>query len=152
MKIQKFKEYSKQDEMAFDLINSFDKMILESDETNYKKVQKKIVSDLKLNVRLIATFGAGIGALYPIVENLMRNMDISSLEITPESIVLLTIASVTITYLEEKRFKSDEEESILTKDSKSMLEELKMMGIGNGLVKKLIKGLSSIKNIFSLIG
>jgi hypothetical protein len=27
-----------------------------------------------------------------------------------------------------------------------------MMGIGNGLVKKLIKGLTSIKNIFSLIG
>lgn len=152
MKVQKFKEYSKQEEMAFDLINSFDKMIFESDEIDYKKVQKKIVSDLKLNFRLIATFGAGIGALYPIVEGLMRNMEISSLEITPESIVLLTIASVTITYLEEKRFKSDEEESSLTKDSKSMLEELRMMGIGNGLVKKLIKGLTSIKNIFSLIG
>jgi hypothetical protein len=79
-------------------------------------------------------------------------MDISSLEITPESIVLLTIASVTITYLEEKKFKSDDEESILTKDSKSMLEELRMQGIGDGIVKKVIKALNGIKNIFSVIG
>lgn len=152
MKIHKFEDYSKQDEMAFDFINSFDKMLLESDETNYKKVQKKVISDLKLNTRLIATFGAGIGALYPIVENLMRNLSISSIQITPESITLLTIASVTISYLEEKKFKSDEEEALLTKDSQSMLEELKMMGIGNGLVKKMINGLKSIKNIFSIIG
>lgn len=152
MKVQKFKEYSKQEEMAFDLINSFDKMILESDGIDYVKVQKKVISDLKLNVRLIATFGAGIGALYPIVEGLMRNMSISSLEITPESIVLLTIASVTITYLEEKKFKSSDEESILTKDSKSMLEELRMQGIGDGIVKKVIKALNGIKNIFSTIG
>jgi hypothetical protein len=33
-----------------------------------------------------------------------------------------------------------------------MLEELKMRGFGNGIVKKLMKGLESIKNIFSIIG
>jgi len=152
MKIQRFKEYDLTESMASNFINSFDKMLLESDETNYKKVQKKVVDDLKLNTRLIATFGAGIGALYPIVDGLIRNMSISSIQITPESIVLLTIASVTISYLEEKRFKTPEEEALLIKDSQSMLEELKMMGIGNGLVKKMIKGLESIKNIFSLIG
>lgn len=151
MKIHKFEEYSKQDEMSLDFINSFDKMLLESDETDYKKVQKKVVADLKLNDKLIATFGAGIGALYPIVEGLIRNLK-SSIQITPESIVLLTIASVTISYIEEKKFKSEQEEALLIKDSQSMLEELKMMGIGNGLVKKMIKGLQSIKNIFSLIG
>ena len=152
MEIIKFKEYSLQDSIVTDFLNSFDKMIIESEETSYKNIEKKVISDLRLNTKLVLTFGAGIGALYPIVEGLMRNMSISSLEITPESIVLLTIASVTITYLEEKKFKSSDEESSLTKDSKSMLEELRMMGIGNGLVKKLIKGLTSIKNIFSLIG
>lgn len=150
MKIQRFKEYDLAESMASNFINSFDKMLLESDETDYKKVQKKVVNDLKLNTKLISTFGAGIGALYPIVEGLMRNL--KSIEVTTESIVLLTIASVTIAYIEEKKFKSEQEEALLIKDSQSMLEELKMMGIGNGLVKKMIKGLESIKNIFSLIG
>jgi hypothetical protein len=151
MKIQRFEEYDSMESMAFNFINSFDKILLESDGPNYKKVQTKVVEDLKLNTKLIGTFGAGIGALYPIVDSLMRNLGISSMEITPESIVLLTISSVTIAYLEEKKFKSSEEEALLTKDSQSMLEELKMMGIGNGLVKKMIKGLESIKNIFSVI-
>ena len=152
MKIQRFKEYYLMEPMVFNFINSFDKILLESDETNYKKVQKKVVDDLKLNTKLVATFGFAIGALYPIVDGLIRNMNISSIQITPESIVLLTIASVTIAYLEEEKLKSDEERDLLTKDSQSMLEELKMMGIGNGLVKKMIKSLESIKNIFSVIG
>jgi hypothetical protein len=152
MKVIKFKEYSLQDSMVIDFLNSFDKMITESDETSYKKIERKVISDLKLNTQLVFTFGAGIGSFYPIVDKLMKNMNIDSIELTPDRIVLLTIAAFTIIYLEEKKFKSDKEEEILTKDSKSMLEELKMMGIGNGIVKKLIKGLKSITNIFSLIG
>lgn len=152
MEIIKFREYSLQDSMVVDFLNSFDKMITESDETSYKKIEKKVISDLKLNTELVLTFGAGIGAFYPVVDKLMRNMSIDSIELTPDRIVLLTIAAFTIIYLEEKKCKSSKEEEILTKDSKSMLEELKMMGIGNGIVKKLIKGLKSITNIFSLIG
>lgn len=152
MKIIKFREYSLQDSMVTDFLNSFDKMITESDETSYKKVQNKVISDLKLNTQLILTFGIGIGIFYPIVDKLMRNMSIDSIELTPDKVVLLTIAAITIIYIEEKKFKSAEEEEILTKDSKSMLEELKMMGIGNGIVKKLIKALQSIKGIFSIIG
>ena len=152
MKVIKFKEYSLQDSMVVDFLNSFDKMITESDETSYKKIEKKVISDLKLNTELVLTFGAGIGSFYPIVAKLMSNMGIDSIELTPDRIVLLTIAAFTIIYLEEKKCKSGKEEEILTKDSKSMLEELKMMGIGNGIVKKLIKGLKSITNIFSLIG
>jgi len=152
MEIIKFREYSLQDSMVNDFLNSFDKMITESDETSYKKVQNKIISDLKLNTQFILTFGIGIGTFYPIVDKLIRNMSIDSIELTPDKVVLLTIASITIIYIEEKKFKSGKEEEILTKDSKSMLEELKMMGIGNGIVKKLIKALQSIKGIFSLIG
>ena len=151
MEIIKFKKYSLQDSILNDFLTSFDKMIVESDETGYKEMEKKIISDLKLNTKLVFTFGAGIGAFYPIVDKLMKNMNIDSIELTPDRIVLLTIAAVTIIFIEEKKFKSAEEEAILVKDSKSMLEELKMMGIGNGIVKKLIKGLKSITNIFSLI-
>ena len=46
MKIQKFKEYSLQDSMANDFLNSFDKMIVESEETSYKNIEKKVISDL----------------------------------------------------------------------------------------------------------
>ena len=152
MRIQKFSEYNFQEQIAYDFINSFDNMILESDESDYKKIEKKIVDNLKLHMEVIALYGAGIGALYPVVEKLMKNMSIRSIELTPDRIVLLVISALTITYLEEKKFRSSEEEAILTKDSKSMLEELKMMGIGNGIVKKLIKVLKSIKMVFNIIG
>jgi len=152
MKIQRYTDYTLQNEMAEEFLNSFDKMVKESDGgTSYQKVAKKVISDLKLNVSLVATFGAGIGALYPVVQGLMENMNLDSFILTPESIVLLTLSSVTIAYLQEKKFKSAEEEDQLTKDSKSMLEELKMMGIGNGIVKKLIKSLTAVKNIFFTI-
>jgi hypothetical protein len=152
MKIQRYTEHTLQNEMAEEFLNSFDKMIKESDGgKSYQKVFNKVISELKLNVSLVATFGASIGAFYPIVEGLMKNMNLDSFIITPESIVLLTLSSVTIIYLQEKKFKSTEEEEQLTKDSKSMLEELRMKGFGNGIVKKLIKSLDSIKNIFSII-
>jgi len=152
MKIQKFQQYSLQDSMALDFINSFDGLITESDETEYKKVQKRVISDLRLNGNLSLTFGAGIKAFYPVVDKLMTNMKISSIDITADKVVLLTICAFTIVYLEEKKFKDGQEEEILTKDSKSMLEELKMMGIGNGIVKKVVKLFKSITNIFTIIG
>ena len=34
-----------------------------------------LLKSLKLNVILVSTFGAGIGALYPVVDGLMRNMN-----------------------------------------------------------------------------
>lgn len=152
MKIKKFQQYSLQDSMVNDFINSFDALITESDETTYKKVQNKVLSDLRLNGNLSLTFGAGIKALYPIVDKLMTNMKISSIDITADKVVLLTICAFTIIYLEEKKFKNGKEEDILTKDSKSMLEELKMMGIGNGIVKKVVKLFKSFVGIFTIIG
>lgn len=119
---------------------------------SYKRVEKKVISDLKLDSKLVLTFGTGIGALYPVVERLMKNMNIQSIDVNIETVVLLTIASITIVYLEEKKSITIEEREKLTKDSKSMLEELRMRGIGDGIVKKVIKALNSIRNIFSTIG
>ena len=152
MKIQRYEEHAFNENLAMDFINGFDKMINESEETNYKKVQRKVIADLKLNTQLSLTFGAGIGAFYPIVQGLMENMNISSIELTPDRIVLLTVCAITVVYLEEKKAKTPEEEDRLRKDSKSMLEELRMMGIGNGIVKKLVKVLKSILSIFKMIG
>jgi len=122
---------------------------IEEDLSTYKSIEKKVISDLKLDSKLVLTFGAGIGALYPVVSQMMQNMSLG-VEISKQTVVLLTIASITIVYLEEKKVKPEEEE-ILTKDSKSMLEELRMHGIGDGIVKKVIKALSGINNIFSTI-
>lgn len=121
------------------------------DGTPYKRIEKKVLSDLKLDTKLVFTFGAGIGALYPVVQEMMRNLSISGVEMTKETSVLLTIACITIVYLEEKKFKTPEEEEKLTKDSKSMLEELRMRGIGDGIVKKVMKSIESIKNVFSVV-
>jgi len=117
----------------------------------WKRIEKKTLSDLKLDTKLVFTFGAGIGALYPVVQKMMENLSISGVEMTRETTVLLTNACITIIYLEEKKFKSPEEQERLTKDSKSMLEELRMRGIGDGIVKKLMKSIESIKNVFSVI-
>jgi hypothetical protein len=116
----------------------------------WKRIEKKTLSDLKLDTKLVFTFGAGIGALYPVVQKMMENLNIS-VDMTRETTVLLTITCITIIYLEEKKFKSPEEEVKLTKDSKSMLEELRMRGIGDGIVKKVMKSIEAIKNVFSVV-
>ena len=153
--IKRYGEYVSFDDMAFEFVDSFQTMIKENDELDddgdWKTHWKKFKNDLKLHGGLIGTFGAGIGAFIPVVQSMMGNMNIST-EVTLEISVLLTICSLTIIYLEEKKFKNYEEEALLTKDSKSMLEELKMRGIGNGLVKLVIKSFESVTNIFSVIG
>lgn len=151
--IKRYNDYQDFDKMAYDFIDGLESIIKESDtdDDNYKSIFRKFIKDLKLNFALIGTFGTGIGTFVPIVDKLMRNMNIST-ELDTEKIVLLTICSLTIIYLEEKKFKDEKEEQNLIDDSKSMLEELKMMGLGNGIVKIVIKALSSIKNIFNIIG
>jgi len=150
-KIHRYQDFSKYDDMSWDMINSMDTLIKESDETNFKKIQNKVVSDLRLNFRFIGTFGAGIGAFYPIVESLMKNLG-QNIEVTPEVVVLSSICALTIIYLEEKKFRDEQEEQDLIDGSKSMLEELKMRGVGNGIIKKLVKAYKSISSIFNIIG
>ena len=148
MIVKKFLEYNLQNDMLTDFLNSFDSYITESEsnDKDYKSALHKIVRDLKLNVNLISTFGFGIGAMCPIVENLMKNKNISSIDLSPQTIVLLTAAAISIIYIEEKK-----KDNKLTKDIKSMMEELKLKGVGNGIVKKVINSIKSIKNIFFLI-
>lgn len=149
--IHRYQDFSKYDDMSWDMINSMDTLIKESDETNFKKIQNKLVSDLRLNFRFIGTFGAGIAAFYPIVESLMKNLG-QNIEVTPEVVVLSSICALTIIYLEEKKFRDEQEEQDLIDGSKSMLEELKMRGVGNGIIKKLVKAYKSISSIFNIIG
>jgi len=149
IKIKRYQEYVIYDSMVDDLINSIESSINESDidKPNFKSVQDKIVKDLKLNFRLVGIFGAGIGAFYPIVQKLMINTP--NITVDSESVVLATMCAFTIIYLEEVKSKNIKN---LTKYSKSLLEELRLRGIGDLTVKKVIKALKSIQNIFRLIG
>lgn len=148
MKIKRFKDYYDNEILAYDFIESLNSIINESDEIHYEPIRKKIFNDLKLNSNLALTYGAGMNALYPIVESLLKNLKLSSIEITPQSVILLTICSFTVIYLEEKAIR---DEMGIRKDCKSMLEELKMNGIGNGIVKKVVEVLKSFKSIFNII-
>ena len=152
-KIKRYKEYVSFEDMAYEFVNSFELMLNENEspKEDWEPVWKKFKNDLKLHAGLIGVFGTGIAAFIPVVMGMMENMNIST-AVTFENGVLLTICSLTIIYLEEKKFKNSKEEEILTKDSKSMLEELKMMGLGNGIVKLVIKSFEGIKNLFSVIG
>ena len=146
-KIKKFNDYY-YEEMANEFFNSFDELLIE--ESNWKELKDKIISDLNLNMKFVGTFGTGITAFYPIVDAIMKNTNIP-VEKTPEIIVMMTITAFAIIYLEEKKFKNAEEEEIITKESKSLLEELKLRGVGNGIIKNIIKCFKAIKNIFSII-
>jgi hypothetical protein len=152
MRIKKYNDFNLTDSMVEYFINEFNIQILVESNDSTDSMLKKIVSDLNLNFRLVATFGFGIGAFLPIVTQLMKNMDLSSVDLTKETLVLLTLTAISIIFIEEKKPKNSEEEAQLIKDSKSMLEELRMKGIGDGIVKKLINCLKSTKSIFKIIG
>lgn len=149
-KIYNIEEYSRYQDIASDFISNIS--INESSKSfkeKEDKIIKNIIKDLGLNVRLVGVFGAGIGAFYPIVQSLMSSM---SIEITDEVIALAIICAFTIITLEESKIKDFEKQRKLIKDSKTLLEELKLRGVGNGVIKKLITAFYSIKNIFSIIG
>lgn len=148
MKINKFSEYNLQNNITQDFLNSFYLIIKESDQASYKKAAKKLISDLKLNNNLLLKFDSVLNNFYLFINSLMKNINIDSFNLDEQSVVLLTLSSLSIIYLEEGKYKSSDEELKLRKDSKSMLEELKMRGFGNNIVKKLILCIKTIKNIF----
>ena len=124
MEIKRYNEFALQTDIVDYFINEFNTQIVTESKEEDELILRKIVSDLNLNFRLVATFGFGIGAFLPIVNQLMKNMDLSSVELTRETIVLLTLTAISIIFLEERKPKDPEKEAQLVKDSKSMLEEL----------------------------
>ncbi len=153
MNVLKYYKFSEQYEILSEFLRNLEESIIIKESNNsgsIEKMLKNLSKDLKLNMSLVLTFGTGIKAMYPIVENLIKNGNFK-VEITPENIVLLSLTSISICYLEHSK-NSDH----LKKDIKSLLEELKMRGIGNGIVKlfvKVFKSLGSfIKNIFKNTG
>jgi len=159
MKVLSYKQYQMAEDLSNFIVNS---PINESDNKNNQidSILKKLSKDLKFNYGLVFTFGVGVRVMYPIVEGLIKN-GVLKIEATMENIILISIAAITITYLEESKNKVGDSEfpcdcknnkdckicggtgivkSIVSKqDTRTILEELKLKGIGNGIIKKMVE-------------
>jgi hypothetical protein len=175
-RIKHFDEYSAAYKMAETLLDKFESTINESeDKKDYKSIQDEEISklksgvsgDIKLNFSLVSTFGAGIGALYPVVDSLLTK---SSMQVDTRSVVLLTIAAVSMIVLEQMQHMSGritaselEEYKKLEKETQAVLEELKMAGFPNAktgtknggtdntVLGMVVDAIKSIFKIFSSI-
>lgn len=147
-KILKFKEHENWYNLAENLIEGIiNPPILESSENEEEisSILKNLQKDLNFNIKLIFTFGTGIASMYPIVLSLIKNQNLK-VDLTTENIVLLTLTSVVILALETQK-----DMSVSKEDAKTLLTELKLRGIGNGIVKKMVNCLKSLDNIVSLL-
>ena len=151
MKILKYSDHNKSLQMAQDFLSIIgNDRINEADVKAYDSILKKTMDDLKINKDLILTFGTGMSAMFPLVEKLVANMSLN-IDLNIQTVVLITIAGVTIAYIEEKKNIDIKKKEILEKDAKSMLEELKLRGVGNGIIKKVVKCVDSISNLFRIL-
>jgi hypothetical protein len=178
MKILKYNDFYKQNEFFEFFLSNLDNYIKESSDYSFvDKILKGLSNDLKFNIGLVFTFGTGIKAMFPIVENLIKNGNLK-IDINQESIVLLSLTILSICYLEETKNNAGGSKSecqdckskgcnncnntgfvsskVTKKDAQNLLEELKMRGIGNGIVKKFVKVFKTIgefiKTIFKNTG
>jgi hypothetical protein len=160
MKVLSYKQYQMAEDLSNFIANS---PLNESDNKNTEidGILKKLSQDLRFNYGLVFTFGVGVRVMYPIVEGLITN-GVLKIEPTMENIVLISIAALTITYLEESKNKVGDPEvpcdckikskdckncggtgmikSVVSKqDARTILEELKLRGIGNGIIKKMVE-------------
>jgi hypothetical protein len=155
-RVLKWNEYRISEERALEVIESICNPIINesNDDKLFYTISKKLARDLKFNIGLILTFGTGIKLMIPVVNNLIKTGTLN-FEVSAENIILLTITVAGIIYLEETSNKagddinSEGEKSIVTKrDVQTMLEELKMRGIGQGIVKKFVSSFLSIGTFF----
>jgi hypothetical protein len=156
--IMKYGEYVQLDEMSNYFLNlMFNSNINESkvsDEFNF--ISKKLSNDIKFNFGLIMRFGTGIKLMIPTISNLIEKSNLE-IEMNQENLVLLTITVIAIAYLEETSNKTGEDfnqkgiSEVTKKDTQTMLEELKMRGIGQGIVKKLVSAVTAIGEFFKTI-
>lgn len=147
MSILKFEHYNQVVDMRLQFKQNFNtEIVLESEGTG--TVLNSIVTDLKLNTAVIFSFGAGMELLIPIVRRLCENGEFK-IDLNLQTVTLMTLTAVTIAYLEE--VKEEKLRKQLEKDSKSLLEEMKLRGVGNGIIKKIVKCIKSIGSLSKLV-
>lgn len=169
--IGKFDEYTLGREMALEFFNNLDKTVNESvEKEEYKRIQDEeiekfksgVKGDIKLNFNLIGTFGAGIGALYPVVDSLISK---TAPAMDTRTIVLLTIAAVYLIVLEEKAHSKKDEggnRKQMMAEMKAVLSELQLAGFPNAntgsksgpdspILSKVVECLKATNKIFVIL-
>ena len=124
---------------------------------DYENEFRKIKDDLGLNSRLIPTFGFGIAGFYPIVDSIMR---LEGFEISKRSIVLLTLAAISIIIIgngkkKDKKSPADVERDLVVDDiNVKVLQELNQTVSPNAstgespVLKKVVDIIKSFHNSF----
>jgi hypothetical protein len=164
MEIKKYEEYNRGLEMAKIFFESLDEKN-PNDQDKYKKIQdseiKKlksaVKSDIHFNFGLIVSFGAGIGALYGIVDSLIS---METPKIDTRTVVLMTMAGIYM--IVQGEVKNAKERKQILEETKVILSELQLAGYPNAttgtkegsdnpILNKVVKILKSIKKIFTAI-
>jgi hypothetical protein len=158
-RILKYEEFKNYEEIASELVQNIcnPQMNESKDVDNFDVISKKLSKELKFNFGLIATFGFGIKMMMPVINELIENGSFS-FEMTQENIVLLTITVASIFYLEQTSNKAGDEVNsegqkshVTKKDAQTLLEECKMRGIGQGIIKKFVNAFSAISKFFKIM-
>ena len=147
VRIQRFDGYSAAVEMAEGFLDAVPGVMV-SEAGKFGDLISKITADLKINAGVIMSFGTGMDVMIPLVHRLVENGELK-VDLNPETVALLTLTSITIAYLQEER--DERARHRLERDSKSLLEELKLRGIGNGIVKKVVGCLKAVGAVAKLI-
>jgi hypothetical protein len=151
MKVQKFEEYSQSYMEVF--CQDFLKGLLsdnlhESSSTTWDELHNKAFNDLKHSFDFIRSID--ILPLYDFINSLVKN-EKSTVTITPDMVVNMTICAVAITHVEDKRADIPiKEKELIVRDIQLELEEFRMQGI-YGIVKKAVRCINSIRSIFNII-
>lgn len=158
MDILKFNEFNRSIDISSDFFESlYSKEDIVFNSLEYNVILKKYISDLSLNEILLTTFDSGINSVYKFISELLKNSNLN-VELEVDNITLLTITALSISYLDERKLgltskeisEYDNDDSMKL-DIKSLLEELKLRGIGNGIVKKIVSCLSTLFKLFKFI-
>lgn len=133
-RVLRFGEHAMGQDLARELVEGAKgPHVLESDGD--RGFVEKLFSDLRLNAGVILSFGTGLEIMLPVMRRLVQNGELR-VDASVENVALLTLTAITIAYLQEER--EERARRALERDSKSLLEELKLRGIGNGIVRKAV--------------
>jgi len=131
MKVLKYKQV----ELVKDLISYIDEVVL---ETNYSLPKNTFLDKLKIHKILIDQNKDNLVLLDKITEELAKNSTLN-IELDEKITMLFCVAAFAVNELKNAKFLIDNDiiKSDFEIEIKSVLEELKLLGIGNNLVKKL---------------
>jgi hypothetical protein len=141
MRVLKFKQV----ELAKDLLNYISDSIL---ETNFSLPENTFLDTLEIHKLLVDKNKDKLSLLDEITEELVKNSTLN-IDTDSKTIMLFCVAAFAVNELDNAKFLIDNQ---ITKaefevEIKSVLTELKLLGVGNNLVKKLSQIFKTITRI-----